>query len=202
MVLGNVPLEGCCMGTFVDVFTLMPTPEAAMQQSQRLLQVSIASALRSLSSNCSYIQSACRSYTQSACRSLRFETSWLQALQLHKLACLYDLVHHLWRFCQDGSFNGKYMRCLLQQSVLSCLLHVCAVPSRLHCHSCKMYLGTFWGNWVKPWLPACWMSSTRVRHCYSLSTWPRSRDRELCPGAPQVMYCHVYIRVCLQKLEI
>lgn len=132
-MLGNVPLQGYRMGTFVDVCSLVPTPEVALQQSQRLLQVGFASTLSSFLANCSYIQSACRSYIPSACRSLRFENSWLQGLQQHKLACLCDLVHRLWHFCQDDSFNGKYKRCLLQQSNLSCLLHVCAAPSRLHC---------------------------------------------------------------------
>ena len=47
VMFGNVPLQGYRMGTFVDVCSLVPTPEAALQQSQRLLQVSNASLLRS-----------------------------------------------------------------------------------------------------------------------------------------------------------
>ena len=39
-VLGNVPLNQYCIGDFVDVYTRVPTPQAALQQSQRLLQVS------------------------------------------------------------------------------------------------------------------------------------------------------------------
>ncbi|KAL3149984.1 hypothetical protein ABBQ38_013340 [Trebouxia sp. C0009 RCD-2024] len=38
VVLGNVPLEGFHLGSFVDVCTLAPSPQAALQNSQRLLQ--------------------------------------------------------------------------------------------------------------------------------------------------------------------
>lgn len=39
VVLGNVALEGFHLGSFVDVHTLGPSPQAALQHSQRLLQV-------------------------------------------------------------------------------------------------------------------------------------------------------------------
>lgn len=45
-VLGNVPVESYRLGAFVDVCTLVPTPQTALQQSQRLLQVSIVILLR------------------------------------------------------------------------------------------------------------------------------------------------------------
>lgn len=45
-VLGNVPMEEYRLGAFVDVHTLVPTPQAALQQSQSLLQVSIVILLR------------------------------------------------------------------------------------------------------------------------------------------------------------
>lgn len=42
VVLGNVPLDGFHLGSFLDACTLAPSPQATLQNSQRLLQVTIA----------------------------------------------------------------------------------------------------------------------------------------------------------------
>ncbi len=39
VVLGNVPLEGFHLGSSLDACTLVPSPQAALLNSQRLLQV-------------------------------------------------------------------------------------------------------------------------------------------------------------------
>lgn len=39
VVLGNAPLDGFHLGSFLDACTLAPSPRAALQNSQRLLQV-------------------------------------------------------------------------------------------------------------------------------------------------------------------
>ena len=74
-VLGNVPVESYGIGAFVDVCTLVPTPQAALQQSQRLLQVSIVTVLRLPVSQVIASQSTCTSLRVSSETILLFKSN-------------------------------------------------------------------------------------------------------------------------------